>query len=124
MPSVVLCSSALRTRETLERIGPALGEEVSVHFERELYAASEQGLLERLRGLEEEVDSVLVIGHNPGLERLVLTLGGSGPELAAVARKYPTGALATLEFDGRWRELGAGSARLTNFVTPKRLAKG
>ncbi|MFL5847895.1 MAG: SixA phosphatase family protein, partial [Solirubrobacteraceae bacterium] len=71
MPAVVLCSSARRTLETLERISPALGEEVSVHIERELYAASEQSLLERLRGLEDGVESVLVIGHNPGLERLV-----------------------------------------------------
>src|SRR5215212_9196904 len=66
VPAVVLCSSARRTLETLERISPALGEEVSVHLERELYAASEQSLLERLRGLEDGVESVLVIGHNPG----------------------------------------------------------
>ncbi len=92
-----------------------------MRIERALYAASEQWLLELLRGLEDGVESVLVIGHNPGLERLVLTLAGSGPRLAAVAHKYPTGALAMLEFDGRWRELGAGSARLTDFVTPKGL---
>jgi phosphohistidine phosphatase len=70
------------------------------------------------------VESVLVIGHNPGLERLVLSLAGSGPGLAAVAHKHPTGALATLEFDGRWRELRAGSAELVAFVTPQRLAQG
>ncbi|MFL5850278.1 MAG: SixA phosphatase family protein, partial [Solirubrobacteraceae bacterium] len=99
------------------------GEEVSVHIERELYAASEQSLLERLRGLEDGVESVLVIGHNPGLERLVVSLAGSGPGLASVAHKYPTGALATLEFDGRWRELRAGSAELAAFVTPQRLAQ-
>src|SRR3954454_11353376 len=76
MPAVVLCSSARRTRETLERIAPALGEEVPVRIERELYAASEQGLLERLRGLEDGVESVLVIGHNPGLQRLRASLPG------------------------------------------------
>ena len=122
-PPVVLCSSARRARETLERIAPGLGEEVVVQIERELYAASEQRLLERLRALEDGVESVLLIGHNPGLERLALSLAGGGEGLAAVRRKYPTGALATLEFAGRWRELGAGSAELTDFVTPKRLAK-
>jgi phosphohistidine phosphatase len=122
-PAVVLCSSARRTRETLERIGPALAAEVPVRIERELYAASAQRLLERLRALDDEVESVLVIGHNPGLELLALCLGGSGEPLAAVRRKFPTGALATLEFAGSWSELAAGSAELTDFVTPKRLAK-
>jgi phosphohistidine phosphatase len=122
-PALVLCSSAQRTRETLERIAPALGEQVPVQIERELYAASEHRLLERVRGVEESVESVMVIGHNPGVEQLALSLAVSGENLAAVRRKYPTGALATLEFAGRWRELGPGSAELADFVTPKQLAK-
>jgi phosphohistidine phosphatase len=121
-PALVLCSPARRTRETLERISPALGEGVSVEIERGLYAASELSLLERLRALDEGVDAVMLIGHNPGVEQLVTGLAGSGELLPAVRRKYPTGALATLEFAGRWRELGPGSARLTSFVTPKQLA--
>jgi phosphohistidine phosphatase len=96
---------------------------VPVRIERELYAASAQRLLERLRALDGEVESVLVIGHNPGLELLALSLSGGGAQFAAVRRKYPRGALATLEFAGSWSELAAGSAELTDFVTPKRLAK-
>jgi phosphohistidine phosphatase len=57
------------------------------------------------------------------VERRALSLAGGGAGLAAVRRRYPTGALATLEFASCWRELGAGSAELTDFVTPKRLAK-
>ena len=123
VPTIVLCSSARRTRETLERIAPALGEESSVQLERGLYAACEQRLLARLRALEDGVESALLIAHNPGLERLVFSLAGRGQALAAVGQKYPTGALATLEFAGRWRELRAGSADLTGFVTPRELAK-
>src|SRR5258705_12063562 len=52
-PALVLCSSARRTRETLERITPALGEGITVQIERELYAASEQRLLERLRAVDD-----------------------------------------------------------------------
>jgi phosphohistidine phosphatase len=122
-PALVLCSSARRTRETLERIAPALGERVPVQIEGDLYAASEGRLLERLRTLEEGVESVLLIGHNPGVERLALDLAGGGDELAAVRRKYPTGALATLEFTGPWSDLGSGRAKLVSFVTPKQLAK-
>jgi phosphohistidine phosphatase len=122
-PALVLCSSARRTRETLEHIAPALGEQVAVRIERELYAASEHRLLERLRAVGDDTVSVLLIGHNPGLEQLALDLAGSGEKLARLRRKYPTGALARLEFGGRWRDLGPRSARLTHFVTPKQLAK-
>jgi phosphohistidine phosphatase len=123
VPGLVLCSSSRRTQETLEGIAPALGDRVAVQIESELYAAPEQRLLERLRALEEDVESVLLIGHNPAVERLALDLAGSGDKLATVRRKYPTGALATLEFTGPWRELRPGTATLADFVTPKQLAK-
>ena len=94
-PGLVLCSSARRTRETLERIVPTLGEGIAVQIERELYAASEQRLLERLRAVEDGVESVMLIGHNPGVEQLALSLAGSGEKLARVRRKLgvdaPTG---------------------------------
>jgi phosphohistidine phosphatase len=122
-PALVLCSSALRTRETLDGIVAALGDGVSVQIEGELYAASEQSLLERLRAVEDGVESLLLIGHNPGLEQLALRLAGGGHKLAVLSRKFPTGALATLEFSGRWGDLRPGRAELTDFVTPKELAK-
>jgi phosphohistidine phosphatase len=110
-PELVLCSSSRRTRETLERL--RLDSETLI--EDELYAASAQRLLERLRAVDEGVGSVLLIGHNPGVEDLAETLGGEAQA------KYPTGALATLELDGTWRGLRAGGARLAGFVTPKQL---
>jgi phosphohistidine phosphatase len=122
-PALVLCSSARRTRETLDRISPALGEGISVRIERELYAASEQSLLERLRAVEAGVESLMLIGHNPGVQQLALSLAGAGEKLAALRSKYPTAALATLEFSGRWADLRPGGAELTDFVTPKQLAK-
>jgi phosphohistidine phosphatase len=121
-PELVLCSSAARTRETLELIAPALGDGVPVQIEDQLYAASEQALLERVRAVEDGIESLLLIGHNPGVQQLALLLARSGEEVAALARKYPTAALATLEFNGPWRELGAGSAEPNDFVTPKQLA--
>jgi phosphohistidine phosphatase len=122
-PALVLCSSARRTRETLELIAPALGEGISVQIERELYAASDQGLLKRLRAAEDSIESLLLIGHNPGMQELALSLAGAGPKLADLRRKYPTGALATLEYRGRWADLQSGRAELTDFVTPNQLAK-
>jgi phosphohistidine phosphatase len=94
-----------------------------VKIVRELYAASEQRLLERLRVVEDGVESLMLIGHNPALEQLALSLAGSGQKLAGLRRKHPTGALATLEFSGQWSELRSGRAELADFVTPNQLAK-
>jgi phosphohistidine phosphatase len=117
VPSLVLCSSARRTRETLAALD--LGGDVQI--ERELYGASEAELVERLRRVPDPAGSVMVIGHNPGIHGLALTLAGSGAELERMAPKFPTGALATLEFDGHWRELGPGDAELAAFVRPRDL---
>ncbi len=115
-PDLVLCSTAGRARQTLERVSP--GGRVKV--ERALYGAGADELLARLRKVPETVDSVLVIGHNPGLHELALALARDPPpELAA---KFPTGALVTLELpDERWRALRLGDAKLTGFVRPRDL---
>jgi phosphohistidine phosphatase len=112
-PQLVLCSSARRTRETLERVAP--GGEVSI--EAGLYGATHGAIVERLRGVPETVGSVMVIGHNPAMQSLVLDLTGTD-------RKFPTGALATIEFDGPWNGLAAGGGRLADFVRPKALPGG
>jgi phosphohistidine phosphatase len=113
-PQLVLSSSARRTRETLERVDPP-GERL---IEDELYGATAGGLIERLNRVHDETESVMVIGHNPALQQLVLAL--SGPD-ETVENKFPTGALATLAFDGAWSELQPGHARLTALVRPKDL---
>ena len=124
-PALVLCSSARRTRETLEGVKPGGDHQI----ERELYDADAGDLIERLRRVPADVRSVMLIGHNPAMQLLVLRLanGSRGsaddPRLADVRRKFPTGGLATLEFDCSWSELGPGRARLTDLVRPKHLAR-
>jgi phosphohistidine phosphatase len=122
-PTQVLCSTARRTRETLEGVGPD-GERL---IEPELYGATAVDLIERLHQVPADAESVMVIGHNPAMQTLVLRLTDSaqdGSELATVQRKFPTGALATLAFDCDWSELGPSCARLVEFVKPKSLAVG
>ena len=116
-PSLVLCSPARRTRETLEAVDPS-GE---VRIEDELYGASEAELLERLRRVPEAIESVMLIGHNPAIQELALGLASRGERLEDVERKFPTGALATLTAPGAWGELAPGSAELAAFVKPKEL---
>jgi phosphohistidine phosphatase len=114
-PRLVLCSTARRTRETLAGIESALGDP-EVSYEDELYGASARELTERLRQVPDEVGSVMLIGHNPGIEDLAAALIGR-----PVAEKYPTAALATLELSGRWRDAGSGGAELVDFVVPRDL---
>lgn len=113
--SLVLCSSARRARETLDLIA-ASGE---IQIERELYGASADQLLERLRRVPDEVDAVMLIGHNPAIQDLAVGLVGGASELSA--RKFPTGALATLTLTGPWRALAPRHAELAAFVTPREL---
>lgn len=120
-PQFVLCSAARRTRETYGILEEVL-EGIPVSFEADLYEATKHGLLERLRRLDDHLGSVLLIGHNPGLERLAAALSSGHGEAKAVARlaeKYPTGTLAVLDADiNSWGALQDGACRLTGFVRP------
>jgi phosphohistidine phosphatase len=129
-PALVLCSPARRTRETLERVSP--GGEVLI--EPDLYGASSAELVQRLRRVPEATESVMVIGHNPAAQTLVLRLVGAnepssgtldrgrGGDLADIERKFPTGALATLRFECAWSELAPGCADLVGYIRPRSLA--
>ena len=118
-PDLVLCSPARRTRETLELVEGAFGDRVETTLDEALYAASEAGLLARLELLPEEVGSVMLIGHNPGLENLALALASGGPGLVRMREKYPTAALATIDLPAkRWSEVERGSGELVGYVRP------
>ena len=120
-PALVLCSPSLRTRQTLEAIEPSLGKGCSVELVPELYAASERELLERLRALPESAASVMLIGHNPGLQQLALVLASRGVDRAKL-QKFPTAALATLIVDSdSWAALSPGEAELISYVVPRQL---
>jgi phosphohistidine phosphatase len=122
-PELVLVSSSRRTRETLDGVAPA-GDAL---IEPELYGAGPREILARLQRLPDGTGSVMVIGHNPAMQTIVLRLAGGagrspeGTALADVERKFPTGALATLTFRGAWRDLEPGAAELVAFVRPKAL---
>jgi phosphohistidine phosphatase len=132
-PDLVLCSSAARAVETYELIADALGHSAMLSVEDELYGASWQQVLARLTRLPGELagelpagndmERVLVIGHNPTLEELASQLAGDGDK-AAISQlhgKFPTAALATLRFEGPWAGLAPGAAFLESLVTPAEL---
>ncbi|MFN4015993.1 MAG: SixA phosphatase family protein [Reyranella sp.] len=124
-PDLILCSTAARTRQTLAPLVTALDSPAPpISLEKQLYLASESELLERLRALPEDVESVLLIGHNEGIGELAAALAGDGPRdaLERLRDKYPTGALATLALrPGPWSALAPETCELLAFVRPRDL---
>jgi phosphohistidine phosphatase len=124
-PGLILCSPSVRTRETLELALKAMGgKRPECIFDPAFYHASAASLLASLRRLPPELDQVMITGHNPGLHALALDLSGSGDAdgIRRIARKFPSGALAAIEFNlDDWRWLAAGGGRLSRFVTPRQL---
>jgi phosphohistidine phosphatase len=119
-PTLVLCSTARRTRETLDAILPALDAEPQLLIEEALYLAGVSRLLDRLQRLPEQAQSVLLIGHNPGLHQLAAPLASEAGELA---ESFPTAALAVLRVSGHWSALRPHQATLIDFKTPKSLSR-
>jgi phosphohistidine phosphatase len=123
-PDVVLCSTATRARETFERVHGARPDATPVWFERRLYGAGADELIERLNELPDSDGSVMLVGHNPGLQDLVLALAPAA-DAALVARaeaKFPTAALATVDLAvDRWTGAQPGTGTLVAYVTPRDL---
>jgi phosphohistidine phosphatase len=123
-PQLVLCSSAVRAVGTWKAICAGVPEGRRVEIEPGLYAASAESLLGRLRRVPDELETVLLIAHNPGIGDLALGLAGTGDAkaLERMQAKYPTGGLATLTFEGSWTDLGWAGTQLVEFVVPRDLS--
>lgn len=120
VPALLLCSSARRARETMAPLQRTLGARSKIKVEDGLYAASAAQLLKRLRQVPDSVPSVMIVGHNPGIQDLAVQLVGEKEGAKSLTVKFPTAALATLSLSKpRWRELSAGAAELVGFVTPR-----
>ncbi|WP_406370060.1 histidine phosphatase family protein [Streptomyces sp. NBC_00647] len=122
LPDLALCSTAVRARETWELAAEQWGTPPPVRHDGRLYGADVPELLEAVREVPEHVHTLLLVGHNPGLEELVLELAVDGLDdtLALVRTKFPTSAVAVLVWHGSsWHELGPGAALLTDVVVPR-----
>ena len=123
---LVLCSPARRTRETWARVRAGLHSDPEVKFVPEVYAATAGELLGLIRGVDRSVTSVMIVGHNPGIEELTAGLAGGGETLptARLRDGFPTGGFATLTVGSTWADLDWGGARLSDFIRPRDLTSG
>lgn len=120
----VVASPAMRVRSTLDASGLA----APIRWEASAYLADSDALMALLAGTRGNPDRVLLAGHNPGLQDLILTLvepgrrDGSGRLYEDVAAKYPTASFAVLELDiDTWAEVAPRCGRIVHFARPRDL---
>jgi phosphohistidine phosphatase len=121
----IVSSPAVRCTETLDGLWEGYGRILHPNWDRRIYLASGATLLDVVHDLPDSVSNVMLCGHNPGLEDLILTLV---PDVAgdalrdAVEAKLPTAAIAELQMDvARWADIVTGSARFTRLIRPRDL---
>ena len=122
-PDLVVCSPARRAVQTWESVASGVPPDTAAEIDEAIYDADADELLARLRDVRSGIRSVLLVGHNPGLQDLAVDLVGSGDVglRERLLTKFPTGALATLEVPGDWHDLTWGAASLLAFVVPREL---
>jgi phosphohistidine phosphatase len=117
-PELVVCSPAVRTRETASIVLKHAHLKVDLNFEERIYEASLRDLLQVVAAIADGKQVVLMIGHNPGFEELVAYLSGEH-------RRMPTCGLAKIRLDAEsWKDVRAGEGTLEWFIVPKELAEG
>jgi phosphohistidine phosphatase len=124
VPDLVWCSTAARAVQTLTLLGRDFATHADVIYSEDLYMAGERALLENLQHSYNHVSTVLMVGHNPGMEVFAQSLFGGGNEeaRAIMAQKYPTCGLTHFEFDvENWADIAFGGGRLIDFIKVKTL---
>jgi phosphohistidine phosphatase len=120
---LVLCSTSQRTRQTLEAVQAGGATVKEVCFDARIYDASAAQLLDVVREVPDSVNTLLIVGHAPGIPVLATALAldddRSTDVVERISRAFPTSAVAILTFEGRWAELAPESAYLQDFVVPR-----
>lgn len=128
LPDRVVCSTASRARQTWQLAAAELDTTPAVSFDRRVYGASAAEVLDLVRETAPRVRTLLIIGHDPAMQDLTVGLAtaeaSDASTLERVRFKFPTAAIAVLEFKGSWQKLGSGQALLTTFVVPRELRAG
>lgn len=123
-PALALVSPAVRTRETWELLSPSL-QKPEFHFENSLYGAAASVMLDLVRGTPANIETLMLLGHNPGTETLAraFAMSGDADAIRRINKKYPTAGLAVLELPiDDWKKAAPPAGRLEMFLTPKTIS--
>jgi phosphohistidine phosphatase len=118
----VLASPAVRVIETLADVTEGYGQAIEPDYDKRVYLASAEALLEFVQATDDAASALLIVGHNPGLENLVLLLAQDGALRSEVLIKYPTATLAEISLPvEHWSEVREGIGTLARFIRPRDL---
>lgn len=119
VPDLILCSPAKRARSTLGYALNSFGNlDIKTLFLEEIYLADTETLLETIRSVPDTTQCLLLVGHNPGLEDLVLYLSKKRPPLTESGKLFTTANLAVFELDSSYSQLKQHGARLETLLRP------
>ena len=118
----VIASPAVRVVETLGEVAAGYGAPLAAEFDKRIYLAAKETLLELVQEADDAAGRLLIVGHNPGLETLALLLTSGEGLRAELAIKYPTATLAEIALPvEHWRDVAPGAGTLTRFIRPRDL---
>ena len=121
---IVLSSTALRAVETIEIIKPSI-KDTKIIYKKELYTFDDQIMIEFISKINDDISSVLIVGHNPAIQETVLRLARNDQNanlLNRVEHKYPTAAFCTLTSTiEKWAHAGDTMFKIQEFICPKEL---
>ena len=119
-PDLVLASPAKRAKQTLQRVQDAHGAPFQVMEDQRIYLAEPEVLIDAIKHAPDDARRVMIVGHNPGLQELVLALATPGELRDEAAEKFPTGTLAEIRFNAEsWRDVTPGSGVLQILLRPR-----
>ncbi len=126
LPDLILCSTAIRTRQTCALVTAAFAKSPKINFEEALYLAEPDEIVSLIQEVPERVRTLMVVGHNPGIHQAAaeLTQAGNTEDHQLLAAKFPTAALAVIDFDAQdWADIRAHAGKLDRFITPRLLSE-
>jgi phosphohistidine phosphatase len=118
----VIASPAVRVAETLDAMFDGYGRRITPSWDRRAYLATASTLLEIVQEAPDTIEALMLVGHNPGLEELVLLLTDDTDVGArdSIGEKYPTASVAEIRFEvDRWEDIRAGDGHLVRFIRPR-----
>jgi phosphohistidine phosphatase len=118
----VIASPAVRVIETLADVAEGYGSALDARFEKRIYLATKETLLDIVHEADAGANRLLIVGHNPGLEMLAMMLTTGEGLRAELALKYPTATIAEISLPvERWAEVTGGIGTLERFIRPRDL---